>query len=451
MHKLCAGVDGASLAIFRIAFGATMVWEVARYLSNDWVRSYYITPGFHFAYYGFTWVQPWQGDGMVLHFYALGVLAAALALGALYRIAALLFLFGFAYVFLLEQARYLNHFYLICLLAFLMCLVPAHRTWSVDARRARPPDAGHVPAWSVWILRFQLGIAYFYAGVAKLNHDWISGEPLRSWMAARADLPVIGPFLIREPVVYLFTYGALAFDLSITPLLLWKRSRPFAFAVACAFHLLNSQLFTIGIFPWLMIAATAVFFEPDWPREVIRRLRNATRPHPVLHPVRGSVPGPALAAVLIVFVAAQVLIPLRHWAYPGDVNWTEEGHRFSWRMKLRDKAGDIRFLFTDPASGETWEPRWSDLLASWQTREMATRPDMILQFAHHLARLERLRSGRDVHVRAIARVSLNHRPPQLLVDPTVNLATVPRDLLPAPWILPLDTNPQAAQADVRQR
>lgn len=45
-----------------------------------------------------------------------------------------------------------------------------------------------------------------------------------------------------------------------------------------------------------------------------------------------------MTAGLLLISFQQILYPLRHHLYPGDVTWNELGHRYSWRMKLRDKV-----------------------------------------------------------------------------------------------------------------
>jgi len=206
-QRLFAPIDIASLVYFRIAFGAIMLWEVWRYFSKGWISRYWIDPVMNFTYYGFDWITPLPGPGMYILFAGLGILALAMMVGWHYRLSALLFFLGFTYSFLLEQARYLNHFYLICLISFLMIWMPAHRAFSVDAQQ-RPAIAAQVaPAWTLWLLRAQLGLVYFYAGVAKLNPDWLAGEPLRTWLAARTDFPVIGHLFTTEWMVYLLSYG----------------------------------------------------------------------------------------------------------------------------------------------------------------------------------------------------------------------------------------------------
>ncbi len=219
--RLFGPVDIASIVFFRIAFGALMAWEVTRYFSRDWIRAYFVWPTFHFKYYGFGWVEPWPGPGMELHFAALGALALCIMVGLFYRVAAALFFLGFAYVFLLDQAYYLNHFYLIVLLSLILVFVPAHRALSLDAWRRPGLRAATAPAWALWLLRSQVGIPYLYAGLAKLNGDWLRAEPMRLWLAGRTTLPLIGPLLETEWAPYLMAYGGLVFDLAAVPALLW--------------------------------------------------------------------------------------------------------------------------------------------------------------------------------------------------------------------------------------
>ena len=433
--RLFEPVDISSLVFFRVAFGSILVWEVVRYFSHGWISRYYIEPSFYFTYLGFDWVRPWPGAGMVVHFSVLGVLAGFIALGFLYRISSVLFFVGFTYVFLLDQTNYLNHFYLISLISFLMALLPAHRAFSIDALMRPSIRSDTTPAWSVWILRLQLAIAYMYGGIAKIHPDWLRGEPMRQWLAARSDFPLIGSLFVEEWMVYLFVYGGLLIDLLAPPLLMWRRTRPVAFVAVVLFHLLNARLFSIGIFPWFMIAATTIFFAPDWPRRLLRK----ASPRIMETAPRGYGRGERLLVTLLaVYVLIQLLVPLRHQLYPGRVSWTEEGHNFSWHMKLRDKEAIAEFYVTDPASGRTWEIDSSDYLSKRQVRKMKTRPQLILAFSHHLARVFRNEGYPNVEVRVRAWASLNGRPYQALVDPDIDLAKKRRRVGHAKWIVPLE-------------
>jgi len=453
-ERLCAPlfkpVDISFLVFFRILFGGITLWEVYRYFTHGWISRYYIEPAVTFTYYGFSWVKPWPGRGMYIHFFVLGVAAACVMLGLLYRLAAPVVFLTFTYIFLLDQTRYLNHFYLVCLVSFLMCVLPAERAFSVDAWLRRKIRSDVVPAWTLWLLRIQVGIPYFYGGLAKLNRDWVfGGEPMRTWLSPLTAVPPLGSIFKANWVIYSFVMGGLLLDLLVVPLLLWRRTRPFAFAAAVAFNLINAVIFEIGIFPWLMLGALLIYFPPELLRRFARSFMSkgeeSLDPEP-LHTVTESSSCPALttsqklvAGLLAAYLAVQLCFPLRHYLYPGDVSWTEEGHNFSWHMKLRTKGGEAVFTVTHPASGQTWTIKPKDYLESHQLTKMPTKPDLILLFAQYLA-AEKRREGYDnVEVRARVMVTLNGREPQLLIDPNVDLTKEEIGLLPARWIVPLTT------------
>jgi vitamin K-dependent gamma-carboxylase len=469
MQRLCVRllkpVDISFLILFRVVFGAIMLWEVYRYYTYGWISRYYIQPAVYFSYYGFSWVKPWPGQGMYIHFFILGLLAACILLGFFYRIAAMLFFLGFTYIFLLDQTRYLNHFYLVSLISFLLIFLPAHHGLSVDALIRPQLRSDTAPTWTLWLLRAQVGMAYFFGGIAKLNSDWFRGEPMRTWLRPLTKLPSFGPLFEKEWVVYNFVFGGLLLDLLVVPLLLWRRTRPYAFLAAILFNLLNAMIFQIGIFPWFMLGATLIFFPPDLMRRIIRAIVRAFASPDA---TQDSTPAPAtgnpvtlktdsapdkvtnvapcgelswrqktVAGVLITYLAIQIILPIRHYAYPGNVSWTEEGHNFSWHMKLRAKKADALFTLTHPASGQTWTIDPKEQLEPRQVAKMSTHPDMILQFGHYLAEQKRREGYENVEVRVRVMASLNGRKPQLLIDPNADLAKERLSLLPARWILPL--------------
>lgn len=446
-ETLFKDIDTLSLVYFRICFSGIMLWEVERYFLSGWIKKYWITPEFNFTYFGFSWIQPWPGNGMYYHFALLGGLCILMMIGLWYRVSAILFFFGVTYVFLLDQANYLNHFYLICLLSFLMIFIPAHHAFSLDSRRNPKLLHNTVPAWTLWLLRAQLGIVYFYGGVAKLSEDWLLGEPMRARLLSYESHPYVGSLFTQEWMVYFISYGGLLFDLFIVPLLLWHKTRWWAFAAMLFFHLTNAWMYHIGIFPWLGIATSLLFFPPHWPRQVLAFLKKQT-----WHPIRSMRKPPkiqgqkALIAWGIgIYMLFQILIPLRHFLYPGNVSWTEEGHLFAWHMKLRNKYGEITFHASDPKTKQSWAIDPKDYLSERQARKMATRPEMILQFSHYIAQKEEARLKRPVEIRAHAFIGLNARRPQLLIDPSVDLTQQTSSLLPASWILPLEVPFQSSR------
>ena len=429
-------VSAASVAVFRIAFGVSIVVNSALYVPRV-LREHHIEPTMHFAYGPIDFLEPLPGVGMYLVYFAMMVTGALIAVGRWYRWAAASFFVLTTYVFFLDATFYQNHEYLISLLAALMVVLPVNGFWSWDAHTGRTAARDVVPAWVVWLLRFQIGVPYFFGGIAKLNPDWLQGEPLRTWLAARTDLEPFSTVLTNSSVVWVMVYGALLLDLLVVPLLLYRRTRVPVFVVVCMFHFTNVWLFGLYIFPWLMIAATLIFFPPDWPLRVLDRLGWHRRPlgrRPV-QPITTSTgrrTSLAVTTLLTVWVAAQIAIPLRHFAIEGSPSWTEEGHRFAWHMMLRDKSGTARFTLTD--GDRTWTVDPADFLTTEQLRELAWYPEHLVQFAHHLSSLYG-----DVEVRAETSVSLNGRDPQPIVDPTVDLASVPKVWWGhAPWVVQLD-------------
>jgi vitamin K-dependent gamma-carboxylase len=431
-----APVDIASLVFFRIAFGLLMVWDVCQHFSRHWIAAYWLQPRFLFKYYGFSWVQPWPDNWLYLHWAALGLFALFIAAGFVYRASAALFFLSYAYFFLLDEATYVNHTYLICLFGFLLIFVPANRAFSVDAWLNPKIRSETTPAWTLWLLRAQIGAVYFYGGIAKIAPDWLRGEPLRMRMARHTDFPIIGRFFGEEWAVYAVSYGGMLLDLLIVPLLLWRRTRVVAFCAAVAFHLTNAVAFNIGVFPWLAISATALFLSPSWPRRIIGFFR----------PVRSvpaatdwKLPSPPKRATVLsfvaIYVAIQVLVPLRHFMSAGGMEWTFAEHRFSWRMMLVSRRAQTYFYVTDPNIGRTSPANKRQFLYPGQIAVMAYHPDMALQFAHYLAAVMPRRGPQPLTVETRMFISINGRKPELLIDPNVDLAAEPRTLTRPHWLL----------------
>jgi hypothetical protein len=259
-----------------------------------------------------------------------------------------------------------------------------------------------------------------------------------------------GHIFAADWVVYGFVIGGLLLDLFVVPLILWRRTRVFAFVAAIAFNLINSVIFDIGIFPWLMLGALLIYFPPDLLRRFARAFMSPGEEFDDASPVSETVVKgsscPTLSAsqklvvgMLAGYLVVQLVLPFRHFLYPGNVSWTEEGHNFAWHMKLRTKVGEAIFTVTHPQTGQTWTINPKDYLESHQLMKVATKPDLLLLFAHHLAE-EKRREGFDgVEVRARSMVSLNGRAPQLLIDPNVDLTKEQVTLLPTRWIIPLTT------------
>lgn len=452
---LLAPKDIAAVAAFRVAFGLMITVSAARFLAYGWVDELFVRARFRFSYWGFSWVPVLPAPWIHGVFGAVAVLGLCVAAGFCYRVATVLLFFTFTYIQLVDVTNYLNHYYLVSLLAGLLCFVPAHRAFSVDAWRHPALRRDVLPAGCTYLLRFQVAVVYVFAGLAKLTSDWLlHAQPLSIWLSARTSLPLAGPLLEQRWVAYAAAWAGFLFDTAIVVFLLNRRLRPWAYAVVLGFHAATSLLFPIGMFPVIMVISALVFFSPSWPRWAwarLQRLRGREVSHPDTvpeaegprePPAPGRRAGWALG-LAVAYGLLQLLLPLRTHLYGGQVSWHEQGMRFSWRVMTREKNGSVMFVVRDPGTGREWHVPPSQYLTRLQEREMSVQPDLILQLAHRIARDFEEKGRGQVEVYAEARVSLNGRPSELFVDPGVDLAREAEGLSPKGWILPPPTSPPA--------
>jgi len=450
-QRLLAPRDIAALAVFRIAFGLMVAVSAVRFLAYGWVNEFFVRPTFHFTYWGFAWVPALTAPWIHAVFVALAVLGLCVALGLFYRVAIVLLFVTFSYVQLVDVTTYLNHYYLVSLLAGLLCFIPAHRAFSVDAWRKPSLRRDWLPAWCTYLLRFQVGVVYVFAGLAKLTSDWLlHAQPLQIWLSARTGLPVVGPFLDHPWVAYGAAWAGFLFDTTIVAFLLVRRLRPFAYVVVLGFHAATLALFPIGMFPVIMVTAALVFFDASWPRWLGERVRALLR-----RPSRRQEPraAPALAppgwkarlalGAAVAYGILQLFLPLRTHLYGGNVLWHEQGMRFSWRVMAREKNASVTFVVRSRTTGREWHVPPRQYLTPLQEREMSVQPDLILQLAQRIARDFEAEGKGPVEVHADARASLNGRPAAIFVDPEVDLASERDGLAPKHWIRPAPQSPPA--------
>jgi vitamin K-dependent gamma-carboxylase len=439
-------VDASGLRAFRVLFGLLMCYSCLRFLHNGWVAKFFVEPRFHFKYWGFAWVTagpPWAMYALVA---GLALAALLVALGIWYRAAVVLFFAGFSYLQLVDVALYLNHYYLVAMLALLLVFLPATSRTTV-------------PALAVYALRFQVGLVYTCAGLAKLQPDWLlEAQPLSIWLSSLTALPLIGPLLALRWVAFVASWAGFLFDSTVALLLSWRRSRPFAYAAVIGFHQMTAVFFPIGMFPAIMIVSATVFFAPDWPRRLWARVAPwLSRPLPA--PLRPPEVAPdalaptwrGRAALLALggFALVQLALPFRHHLYGGNVLWHEQGMRFSWRVMVREKNGSVTFHVRDPQGGRQWLVSPGDYLQDYQERDFATQPDLIQQLARRIGDDFEARHRRPVEVCAEVWTSLNGRRAALLVDPKVDLGRERDGLAARPWILPAPTQPPMHFATVK--
>lgn len=438
---LYAETSIAPLVVFRIIFGLMMFAGAVRFWAKGWIDSLFIQPDNFFHYYGFEWVKPLGDFGMYAVFTLLIITSLFIALGLFYRWASILYFLLFTYVELIDITNYLNHYYFISLVAFLMCLLPANRSFSVDVWRRPDIALEKVPNWTVAAIKFQLGLVYFFAGVAKLNYDWLfDAMPMSIWLQAKTHWPIVGELFAEKWVAYSFSWMGCIFDLTVAFFLLSKRFRPFAYLALVIFHVITGMMFPIGMFPWIMILATLIFFSADFHQKIILFLRSLFKVRQrapiaynslILHGFKKKF----LTGFLLAYMFFQVLFPFRYLFYPGHLFWTEQGYRFSWRVMLMEKAGTAFFYVTDPETGKRGEVDNSQFLTLTQEKMMATQPDLILQYAQIIKREVDSRGLKDPVITAEVYVTLNGSRSRLFIDSEVNLAALKDDLKHKDWIL----------------
>lgn len=440
---LTRAIDNSPLIVFRIILGLLISLECFGAIATGWVRTNLVEPAFTFNFIGFDWLQPLVGPQMYLYFVIMGLLGIGIMIGYRYRFCIIAFTLMWTIAYLLQKTAYNNHYYLLILIAFIMCFLPANCGNSIDVRHDPSVASNNMPAFVKWIFVAQLFLVYTYAAIAKIYGDWLDLRFIEYLLQTKADYPVIGTAL-QTPLMHkiVATYGIL-FDLLVIPALLWKRTRVLALVLSIVFHLFNSIVFQIGIFPYLSLGFMVFFFEPEQIRRIFLPKRK---------PFDGKRKGqfrlqPWFYAFWGLYFSIQLLLPLRHYAIGGEVLWTEEGHRLSWRMMLRSRTGNIQFVVVDKGTGTRTIADLTQYLTPKQQQRVAAYPDFIWQFAQRLQQ-EYAKLGQEVAVFAHSRISINGRPGAPFINSTVDLAGEKWDhFRHHEWILPsplerMDQSPQ---------
>jgi hypothetical protein len=434
--------NASPLAVFRVFFGIMMCFSLLRFWYHGWIEKLYIAPKFHFKYYNFEWVRS-LGDYTYLLFIICGLSAILITLGLKYRLAIIMFFLSFTYIELIDKTTYLNHYYFISVLSFLMIFLPANAKFSIDNVR-RKKSYNEIPNWTIDSIKLLLGIVYFYAGIAKLNSDWLfRAMPLKIWLPSKYDLPFIGNNVMQQDWFhYAMSWSGMLYDLAIPFLLLCKRTRRFAFVLVVIFHVFTRVLFSIGMFPYIMIIATLIFFDASVHEKIIALMKR------LLKPFRRTLKTPRplqtyqfssrtfLLPIIAVFFAFQILIPFRYALYENELFWTEEGYRLSWRVMLMEKAGMTTFKIANSKTGQYFYVDNTDFLTAFQEKQMSFQPDFILEYAHFLGNHFKAQGHENIQVFADSYVALNGRLSQPYVDSKIDLYQEKESFKHKNWILP---------------
>ncbi len=262
------------LVVFRILFGLVVAFGALRFMVEGWIETLLVEPKFFFSFWGFEWIpRPDRVSAYALY----GVITASavsVSLGYRYRWSVAILFLSFTYAELLDATNYLNHYYLVILLTVLLFFIPAHRAFSLDVLVGRVSELVKVPKLYRYLLMFQLAIVYTFAGLAKVNADWLlEAMPMAIWLPERAHYPLVGELLRQPWVAYAFSWTGCLYDLTIIGWLLWRPSRKWAYVAVIVFHLMTWAMFNIGLFPLIMMTSTLLFFDAEAQDTFLRKAK----------------------------------------------------------------------------------------------------------------------------------------------------------------------------------
>ena len=420
-----------------------MTLSMIRFVSKGWVEKLYLEPSFHFSFYGFEWVKPF-GEMTYLLFLVCCMSAFFVAIGYKYRLSIIIFFLSFTYIELMDKTTYLNHYYFISILSFLMIFLPANSHYSIDSK-IKGYSFEKIPRWCTDCIKMLLFIVYFYSGLAKINSDWlIEAQPLKIWLTSSYDLPIIGSTLMQQNWVhYAMSWGGMFYDLFIAFLLLYSKTRIFAFFLVVFFHLFTAILFPIGMFPYIMIVGSLIFFDPKTHKKMIKKIdgtlkffgfKSKKTNRLKLKSHNNSI----VLSIVAVFFMIQLFFPFRYFLYPGELFWNEQGYRFSWRVMLIEKKGITNLKVLNKEDGKSFLVMNEEFLSEFQERQMSFQPDFILEYAHHVGEYYKKNGMNEIEIYADSYVTLNGRLSQRFIDPNVNLLDEKRGFKNKTWILALD-------------
>jgi len=404
-------IDPITLSIFRIVYGICMLWECFYLIRIDFIPHFLIRPEVHFNYDFAEFIAPLPKP--FLSIVLIGILISSLLfiIGKYIKQSAWFIFVAFSYLLLLDKSYYNNHLYLICLFAFFFAITSSSQSISIEKMAPKK-----VPYWQLLLFQLQLGIVYFYGGIAKLNSDWlVRFEPAKTILNQRARNSNFSSILETDFAVYLISYGGLLFDLGIFFLLMYRPTRKIALIGAVIFNGMNAWLFDdINIFPFMMLGALVLFIKPEKIRIFVTKKLPSIK---LASPEQPVVPTKNLTFQLLgIYFILQLLLPLRHFLFQGNTEWTGKAQYFSWRMKIQTretKKMEFSVLNYDKKEIVNVDLR-SFGLNDDQIRLLSMHPETGVKLAKEIRRTAELKGMKNIEVKANVIVSFNGKTPQSL-------------------------------------
>ena len=416
MKFLFKAIDNSPLVVFRIFFGFLVACESFGAIFTGWVKRILIDPQVTFSFIGFEWLKPLPGFGMYFYFIAMGVFGLAIMLGYRYRIAIISYTILWAGVYFMQKTAYNNHYYLLLLISFLMIFLPSNSYASLDVRQNRIKEENTMPYWISLLFIIQVAIVYVFASIAKFYPDWLDGTFTRNLLADSTNVITLKKLFLQKWFYLFIAYMGIIFDLLIVPLLLFKKTRMLALLASLTFHLFNAIFLEIGIFPFFALTFALFFYEPETIRSVFLRRKTSIE----TDNGHSNYYGKKIVYFLIIpYLIIQLLLPLRHHFIEGDVLWTEEGHRLSWRMMLRERNGFIHIRIKDLKTGKLSVYDYRKNLTAKQIQNLATKPDIIWQYCQYIKKEFK---GKEIAIFIDCKNSINRKEYKTLIDPKFDMA-----------------------------
>ncbi len=425
---LSVNIDNSGLVIFRILLGLLIASESFGAILLGWVEAVFIRSKFTFNFIGFDFLQFLHGEKMVFYFSAMGILGLLITFGFFYRFAMIAFTIMWTAVYLIQKEHYNNHYYFLILICIIMTFLPANGKLSVDAKLFPKIKQTKIPRWMPYLLIFQLAILYFYAAIAKLYPDWLDGTFSGILLNGITQRQFLLDIFNQKWFLLLYAYVGILFDLVILPALIWKKTRKLAIIASFGFHLFNAYSLKIGIFPFLALSFIVLLYDSI----PLKFLNNTAETLP-----ENKINTKLFVFFFVPFFIVQILLPLRHHFIKGDVLFTEEGHRLSWRMMLRERRGVLNIKVVDKKTGQFHYHNFASELTSKQIKLLSNSPDIIWQYCQKLKK----EAKKPISIFVECQVSINRRPYYKLIDENTDMATAEFDYFGHNnWVLLHDLN-----------
>jgi len=427
-------VSPVTLGVFRIGFGVIMLFQF--YHIQDYFFNYLMASKYFIKYDFFEWVPTASIEQLRLVFNLAIVSTFLFTIGLFTRFFSFVVFILWTYLFLMDQGHNNNHYYLIGMFLFFMSFVQSDQ-WGSVRNFFKPSKL--IPQWNYLVFKGLIFILYFYGAIAKINMDWLRGYPLRYWLHGRTSFgETIQTFLEYEYTALFFSYYGLIFDLVVGFALFHKKYRFYILPFLIPFHISNHFLWPIGVFPWLSIFVTILFFED----KVDKLFKYNVSGHEVFRQKNKKV----IKWFLVTFFVVQILFPLRGFLYGGRVNWHGYGEFFSWHMMLADKQGAVRIRIHDQNDVYLGEVAIEQYVNDRQLYKLVYIPKTFVPFCKYIEKEilsdKRNKTITDVKIYVDAFKTINNRPFARVIDPTVDLTAVEYSVFKkGEYILPFKNTP----------